>query len=324
MAHAVNQSYELANWPELNDLLAETEQKMTDTHRRELCQALDGHANALSSLIQVPLLDERRFYSLDTLIESASNETSQQRIDPAAVRGVLFGSDGLVRRAGGSRTLYLMEDIEVAYIVQRSSGVEIGPIITSGRNRLMAIQIMLKAAAPAANLGDIKLRCTTLHLTDRDSVERRIVLANMGSRTMSHAEARERRAGGKGLVVSSRAALIDSLLTVESNKAYPAAFGALVKLYAIENNLNGLTLDQYAATGVTTYNTLLKSNRDLNKRVDADTDFLVKMADADCGHLAAALPEVNASRERGAKSGKLAKVLVRKVADTFSLAVAAS
>jgi hypothetical protein len=323
MAHAVNQSYELANWPELNELLDEAEQKMTETQRRELCQALDSHTGGVSSTIQVPLLDDRRFYSLDTLIESVANETSQQRIDPAAVRGILFGTDGLIRRAGGGRTPYLMEDIEVAYIVKPSAGIEIGPIITSGRNRLMAIQVLLRAATRVASLNNVKLRCTTLHLPDRDSVERRIVLANMGSRTMSQAEARERRAGGKGLVVSSRTALIDSLLGVESNRAYPAAFGALVKLYAIENNLNGLTLDQYAAAGVTTYNTLLKSNRDLNKRVDADTDFLVKMADAACGHIAAALPAVNANRERGAKSGKLAKVLVRKVAEAFQLSVIA-
>lgn len=324
MAHSVNQTYDLANWPELNALLQRATETMGDSQRRELVGALDGRNGAsFSSYVQVGTTDERRFYTLGDLFQSSVNETSQQRIDPKAVEGVLFGPDGLIRCAGGGRAEHLMEDIEVAYIVRLSQGIEIGPIITSGRNRLMALQILIKAAAKEAVLDHVRLRCTTIHLPDRDSVERRIVAANMGSRTMAQAEVRERRAGGSGLNVSSRQALEASLIEAKSNKVYPAAFGALLKLCAIEQNLNGLTPDQYAAAGVTVYNSLLKANKGLNKTIDESTGELVKMADCACAHIPTALPQVEANKSRGSKSGKLAKILVRRVAEQFSLAVAA-
>ena len=44
------------------------------------------------------------------------HEVVQQQIDPEAVGRILFGPDGLVRKAGGGRSPYLMEDIEVAFI----------------------------------------------------------------------------------------------------------------------------------------------------------------------------------------------------------------
>lgn len=322
MVHSVNQTYDLANWPEIAPLLARATELMGENHRREIIAALDGRNGAtFSGYLQVPTADERRSYTLRELLDSSANETSQQRIDTKAVEGVLFGADGLIRRAGGGRAPHLMEDIEVAYIVQPSRGLEIGPIITSGRNRVLSIQILLKTAAPQALIDNVRIRCATIMLPDRDAVERRIVSANMGSRTMAQAEVRERRAGGSGLNVSSRQALEASLLEATSNKVYPAAFGALVKLCALDQNLNGLTPDQYAATGVTVFNSLVKANKGLNKTVDGNTEMLVKMADCACAHIAAALPEVHANNSRGSKSGKLAKILVRRVADQFNLAV---
>jgi hypothetical protein len=322
MAHSSNQSYDLANWPELLPLLERATEQMGDNHRRDLVGALDGRNGAtLSGYLQVPTTDDRRSYTFGELCKSSVNETSQQRIDPKAVEGILFGADGLIRRAGGGRAPHLMEDIEVAYIVKPSLGVEIGPIITSGRNRLMGLQILVKAAAAEALIENARIRCTTIHLPDRDSVERRIVAANMGSRTMAQAEVRERRAGGSGLNVSSRAALEASLREAKSNRVYPAAFGAMLKLCAIEQNHNGLTPDQYAAAGVTVYNSLLKANKTLNKTIDGNTPQLVKMADCACAHIAMALPQVAANNSRGSKSGKLAKLLVRRVAEQFNLAV---
>lgn len=324
MTITTNRAYDLANWPELSGEIAEATEKMGDTHRRLLIQALDGlGGSTFSGLLQVPTGDQRRQFTLRELLDSAQHETSQQRIMPSAVHNILFGADGLIRRSGGGRAEHLMEDIEVAYIVQASRGIEIGPIITSGRNRLMAIQILLKAAAPECVIDHIKIRCSTIHLPDRDAVERRIVSANMGSRSMAAAEIRERRAGGKGLNVSSRQALIDSLSNASSNRVYAPAFGAIVKLCAIEKNLNGLTLDQYAASGVSTYNALAKANKDLTKRIDNDTDLLVRLADTACESIEAALPEVHANRSRGAKAHKLAKILTRKVAERHQLSVIA-
>jgi hypothetical protein len=324
LTSATNRSYDLANWPELASVSEEASNKITDTRARQIVNALDGHGGAtVSGFLQVPTNDQRRFFTIQELIDSAINETSQQRIMVPAVHNVLFGPDGLIRRAGGGHADHLMEDIEVAYIVQPSKGVEIGPIITSGRNRLMALQIFLKAAAPAASIGHVQIRCSTINLPSRDAVERRIVSANMGSRSMAQAEIRERRAGGKGLNVSSREALIQSLSNATSNKVYPTAFGALLRQCAVEKDLPLLDTDQYAASGVSVYNALLKSNKDLNKRVDDDTDLLVKLADCACEHIPAALPEVEANRARGAKAHKLAKILTRKVAERYQLSVIA-
>lgn len=304
--------------------MEEATYKITDTHARQIVNALDGvGGSTVSGFMQVTTNDQRRMFTIQELIDSANNETSQQRIMQSAVHDILFGPDGLVRRAGGGRADHLMEDIEVAYIIQPSKGVEIGPIITSGRNRLMALQIVLKAAAPAAAIGHVQIRCSTINLPDRDSVERRIVSANMGSRSMAQAEIRERRAGGKGLNASSREALIQSLSSATSNKVYAPAFGALVRQCAVEKNLPLLSVDQYAASGVSVYNSLLKANKDLNKRVDHDTELLVKLADCACDHIQAALPEVEANRSRGATSHKLAKILTRKVADRYQLSVSA-
>ena len=319
MTTAINRSYNLSNWPELSHLLERASSKMCEGQRSSIRAAVAD--NTFSQLFQVKTGDQRRMFSVDELCDSSSNETSQQRIDPKAVSDILFGADGLISCSNSKRNQRLMEDIEVAFIVDNLNGIEIGPIITSGRNRLIALQILLKAAAPNALLKNLSIRCTTLHLGDRGQVESRIVSANMGSRKMAAAENRERFAGKQGLNTSSREALIESLATVESKKVFPAAFGALVKLCAIERGLNGLTIDQYAASGVTTYNSLDKANKGLSNRIDQDTNLLVQLADCACNSLQQALPEVLASTSRGAKSHKMAKILVRRVAEKFELSV---
>jgi hypothetical protein len=324
MTTAINRSYDLANWSELSSKLEKATEKMTDTQRRLIINALDNvGGTTVSGLIQVPTNDTRRMYTFQELFDSVKNELGQQRIMDSAVDDILFGTDGLIFRAGGGRADHLMEDIEVAYIEKPSKGITVGPIITSGRNRLMALQILLKSASPEALINQVKIRCSTISLPDRDSVERRIVAANMGSRSMAQAEIRERKAGGKGLNTSSREALIESLEGASSNKVYAPAFGALVRLCATTKNLPLLSVDQFAASGVSVYNALVKANKDLNSRVDTDTDLLVKLADCACENIQAALPEVEANRARGAKSHKLARILTRKVAERYQLSVIA-
>jgi hypothetical protein len=319
MTTAINRSYDLANWPEVSSVLERATTKMCEQQRSSIKAALTD--NTFSNLFQVQTGDQRRMFSVADLCASASNETSQQRIDSKAVSDVLFGANGLISGSNAKRNQRLMEDIEVAFIIDVVNGIEIGPIITSGRNRLISLQILLKAAAPNASLQHVNIRCSTIHLTDRSQVESRIVSANMGSRKMALAENRERFAGGQGLNTSSRDALIASLPIVANKKVYPAAFGALVKLCAIERGLNGLTIDQYAASGVTTFNALNKANKGLSNRIDEDTTFLVQLADSACNSLQQALPEVMASTSRGAKSHKMAKILVRRVAEQHQLSV---
>ena len=85
-----------------------------------------------------------RTFTLGELADSAENEVVGQAVDPKAVNEILFGRYGLIKKTGGGRTDRLMEDIEVAYIKDFALGTTIGPIITSGRHRTLALQIMLE------------------------------------------------------------------------------------------------------------------------------------------------------------------------------------
>ena len=319
MTTSTNRSYDLANWGETQSLLEKAESKMCEQQRIRVQQAMGN--DTFSGIFQQQTNDQRRFFTIAELCDSAANETSLQRIDLKAISNILFGSDGLISRSNSRYDQRLMEDIEVGFIRDVVNGIDIGPIITSGRNRLLALQVFMKAAAPSGLTGVVKVRCTSMNFSNRQQVEARIVSANNGSRDMAAAENRERRGGAHGLDTSSRAAIVDSLPLVNNKKAYPPAFGALLKICALERGLEGLTIDQYSATGTTVFNSLLKANKPLGQRIDKDTSLLVQMADHACANLENALPEVLANRERGAKSHKMAKILVRRVAEKFELNV---
>jgi hypothetical protein len=322
MANATNVPYLLDNFPELEPIRAKAAELFPDKLKRQVIKALQGNDHAFSNEFQIDSADEQRTYTLEELINSYENETDLQRIALKSVEEILFGPNGLIRRRGGGAPAPLMEDIEIGFVDDRVNPV-IGPVITSGRNRLLAIQVFITAAVPGARIDTIRIRCSTKKFKSRDDMARRIIQANTEARTMGRAEARERRAGAKGLNTSSRVSLIESLPSITKIDDLATAFGGFIKLCAIEQGLNGLTLDQYSAAGVTAYGHLRKANKDLSKRISDDTDQLVKMADTACSALPGLVVQAMADKSRGPKNSKLARLLATEVARRHQLLIQA-
>jgi hypothetical protein len=322
MTNATNVPYLLENFPELEPIRAKAAEVFPDKLKRQVIKALQGNDHAFSNEFQVDTADQQRTYTLEELINSYENEMDLQRIAPKSVEEILFGPNGLIRRRGGGAPAPLMEDIEIGFVDDRVNPV-IGPVITSGRNRLLAIQVFITAAVPGARIDTIRIRCSTKKFKSRDDMARRIIQANTEARTMGRAEARERRAGAKGLNTSSRTSLIESLPSITKIDDLATAFGGFIKLCAIEQSLNGLTLDQYSAAGVTAYGHLRKANKDLSKRISADTDELVKMADTACGALPGLVVQAMADKSRGPKNSKLARLLASEIAKRHHLLIQA-
>lgn len=322
MANAINVPYLLENFPELDPICAKAAELFPEKLQRQVVKALQGNDHAFSNEFQIDSADEQRTYTISELINSYENETDLQRIEPKSVEEILFGPNGLIRRRGGGAPAPLMEDIEIGFVDDRVNPV-IGPVITSGRNRLLAIQVFISAAVPGARIDTIRIRCSTKKFKSRDDMARRIIQANTEARNMGRAEARERRAGAKGLNTSSHASLIESLPTITKIDDLATAFGGFIKLCAIEQSLNGLTLDQYSAAGVTAYGHLRKANKDLSKRISDDTDQLVKMADTACAALPALVAQAIADKSRGPKNSKLARLLATEVARRHQLLIQA-
>lgn len=322
MANASNVPYLAENFSELAPVIAKANEVMPDKLRRQILKAIQGNDRTFSSEFQLDTRDEQRFYSFSELIHSYEHETDLQRIDAKSVENILFGPNGIIRRRGGGSPAPLMEDIEIGWVDDRVNPV-VGPIITSGRNRTVALQIMINAAAPGARIDDIKIRCITRKFKSRDDLVRRIVQANTEARNMSRAETRERKAGAKGLNMSSRQDLIDSLRHARKGEDMATALGGFIKLCAIEQNLNGLTLDQYSAAGVTAYGHLKKANKDLSKRIDENTTLLVEIADTACAALPSLVNQALADNSRGPKNSKLARLLAGVIAKRHSLLIQA-
>jgi hypothetical protein len=322
MANAANVPYRPENFADLEPIQAKAAELMPEKLKRAVFKAVQGGDHQFSNEFQIDSADEQRSYALQQLINSYENETDLQRIDPKSSESILFGPNGMIRRRGGGSPALLTEDIEVGYIDDRFNPI-IGPVITSGRNRLLALQIFIKAAAPGVRYDSIKIRCSTRNFKSRDELARRIVQANTESRNMNRAETRERRAGAKGLNTTSRAGLIDSLPNITKIDDLATAFGGFIKLCAIEQSLNGLTLDQYSAAGVTAYGHLRKANKGLNKRISDDTAVLVKMADSACAALPALVEQAMADKSRGPKNNKLARLLAAEIARRHQLLIQA-
>lgn len=317
---ALKIAYRLENFPELQPLLERARESMSARLKADITRAIDDGEDGFARAFQLdaPATEQQRTYAIGELADSYKNETDYQRLGSEHIEDILFGPIGLIKRSGGGSPMPLQRDILIGWIVVLSKNIEIGPVICGGRHRFMALQIMLKAACPEANIDRVRLRCVTRHFKTRDDMVRAI-FADQEGRKMGAAEKRERKA--TGLDLTSRGNLIASLTGI-SRKDYPTALGAFVKLSALEQSLNGLTLDQYAAAGVTAYNTLLKFNRGLNQQVaDSDGAKLIQFAEIASSVLPDVVPDVVADRRRGPKNTKLGRVLARKIAARCNLAV---
>lgn len=319
MATAKLVPYRIENFAELTPLLEKAQQAMSVKLKSDIIRAIDDGDDGFSRAFQLeaPSTERQRTYSIGELAESHRQEEHYQRLIPEQIEEVLFGRLGMIRRIGGGSPMRLQRDLLIGWIVRHSENVEIGPIIAGGRHRFMALQIMLLAAAPNANIDSLALRCMTRQFRTRDDLVR-AVFADQEGRVMTRAEKREREASG--LNMTSRDSLMASLPQLKRDD-YSTALGGFVKLCAIEENLDQLTLDQFAAAGVTAYNLLKKHNKGLNQRVyESNGKMLATFGEASCRSLTTLLSTVLADNSRGPKNSKLAKAIARTIAAQTGLA----
>lgn len=318
MSTAFNKPYRLENFPELIPVLEKVKEAMTQKLRNEIRRAVDGLEDDFSRAFQIskPATEVSRSYTIAELAESYVHETDAQRLFPELIEDILLGRHGMVRRRGGGSPMPLGRDPLIGFIYRRSENEEIGPIIAGGRHRFMALQIMLKAAVPEANIEKLTIRCQTCIFRNRDELVRAIFLDQEG-RTMSRAEKREREAGA--LQLTSIEDLRKSLAFVRRDD-YPTALGGYIRLCAIESGFDQMSLDQFAASGVTAFSLLKKSNKGLNQKVhETNGRLLADMGEAACNCLPTVLPTVMSDTSRSPKKSKLAKAIARQVAAKLDL-----
>ena len=258
-----------------------------------------------------------RLFTLGELAQSAEHEVTPQAVDPAAVEDILFGRYGLIRKTGGGRADRLMEDIEVAYIEDLKTNTTIGPIITAGRHRTLAVQIMLKAAGYEA-YEKFQIRCSVVFVNNQDQVQDRIISANTGSRDFSRAEIRERLGSSSGVTLSSCKSIESTILHANKTADFKAAFSTYVKLLSQELQLNNFTPAQYSESGNSLWNELEKLRPEggtFAKWVKADKEgrFLSVMNSVR-NTLPVAANQALHNPANGSKASKIAKALAPAVA----------
>ena len=331
MAHNanVNTSYALSNYEHiLGDVIAKAETEMNKPKggakdlKKQLLESIES--SNFIGVHQIRKPGEARQMTIGELCESYKHETVPQVIDPKAVEKILFGPDGLIRKSGGGRSPYLMEDIEVGFIYDAVNGTSIGPVITSGRNRTLAIQIMLRAAGMTeVAIMAVPVRVAVIQVKNAQELQRRIISANTGSRDFSRAEVRERMGATDGVQMIDRKAIEDSIWVAKNERAFKGALGAWLKDVSISTGLNTFTPAQYSDAGNSLWNRLAKSNRPEGKTfygyMKADTSRFIALAKAAEQALPAAVVMASSSKAAGPISTKLVNAMLPTVAQACGL-----
>ena len=325
----MNTSYELSNYEQLlAQVIAKAEAEMAKEKGGAAKLKADLHTSIRAGNFigahQVKKPEPGRQFSISELCDSYVHETTTQIIDASAVEKILFGPDGLIRRAGGGRAPYLMEDIEVGFIKDPIAGTAVGPVITSGRNRTIALQILLRAAGlPPTAIADLKVRVGVIEVATAEELQRRIISANTGARDFSSAEIRERLGTTGGLQLLDREAIKATIAVAGNEKAFKAAMGAWIKDAALSRGLNGLTPAQYSNAGNSLWNQLAKKNRPEGKTfyswVKSDLQRFIKIATVADDSLDYAVSTVLSQKTAGPLATKLANALIPVVANRCAL-----
>lgn len=259
MPSAIQSSYEISNHPELLPLIEEVRKKMRKDTRKNIIDCGQRGWSDFPSMFQISKAGEAQTLTIGQLCASAEHETISQALDIKAIRGILFGTNGLVHKTGGGAFPYLQEDIEVGFICDFMTGERTGPIVTSGRNRTLALQAFIMGAAEAINqngVNQVPVRVTVVNFKTAQELQARIISANMGSRDMSRAEARERMASASGLDLRDTKGIFESGPFLANEDAFRGALAAYIKLEAGEQSLGNLSPDQWSDCGTSLFNKL--------------------------------------------------------------------
>ena len=325
----MNTSYELSNYeqllaPIIDKAIAEMNKEKGGAAvlKRDLLASI--RANNFIGAHQVRKPEPGRQMTIAELCDSFKHETTTQLIDPSAVEKVLFGPHGLIRKAGGGRYPYLMDDIEIGYIKDPIAGTVIGPVITSGRNRTLALQIMLRAAGLTDSaIAMLAVRVGVIEVATAEELQSRIITANTGPRDLPRSENRERMGSASGVMLLDRETIRNTISFGKNEATFKAAMGAWIKDAAVSAGLNGLAPAQYSDTGVAVCNGLNKANKPDGKTfyswIKADTTRFVQIARVVEEALPMAVASSHSNKAAGPLSSKLAKVLLPVIANRCNL-----
>jgi hypothetical protein len=321
-----NTSYEVKNYPELQPLIEKAKKHLESDKKfvEELGQSVFQNTFDINHQIKKDV--QARKITIGELCQSYKYETTTQQIDPKSVSDILFGSDGLIRKKGGGRFPYLMEDIEVADVKTGSFDFD-GPIISSGRNRVLALQILLLAAgASEEQVKNCELRVNSVKMSSHEELQRRIISANTGSRTFSRAEIREREGAKGGVIFLTKETIKESISLSKNQKAFSAALGAYLKLSAAEIGNDYLTAAQYSTAGTNLWNKLCKEFRPNNGTfyayVKSNVSRFCSILDQAESLLPFAIQKVKEDLSAGQKSVKLSRVLFDSISNTLRTQIA--
>tara|TARA_Y100001951_G_scaffold100902_1_gene104974 strand:- start:534 stop:1520 length:987 start_codon:yes stop_codon:yes gene_type:complete len=316
-----NTSYEIKNYPELQPLVEKAKDYLKTDKKfvEKLGDSLFNNTFDINHQIKKDV--KPRKIKIGELCDSYRYESTTQQIDPKSVSDILFGSDGLIRKKGGGRFPYLMEDIEVAEVKTGTFEVD-GPIISSGRNRVLALQILLQAAgANEEQVKNCELRVNLVKMNSHEELQRRIISANTGSRTFSRAEIREREGARGGVVLLTKEKIKNTIVNAKNQKAFSAALGAYLKLSAAEIGDSYLTSAQYSTAGTNLWNKLSKEFRPNNGTfyayVKSNIRHFCFIAEQAESLLPLAIKNVKEDLSAGQKSVKLSKALFEPIALTL-------
>lgn len=325
MNASIKIEYDPSNFPELEPILAKAKALMEKPKggAAALKSEIHKEISKTGSLVhefQVKKPDggsALREFTLGELAESAVNEVTAQSIDPNSVEDILFGRYGLIRKAGGGRSKYLMEDIEVAFIRDLIAGTQVGPIITSGRHREMSLILMLMAA-DIKGWREVKVRCSVIEVQNQDQVQERIISANIGSRDFSRAEIRERLGSTSGVLLSSCDSMKATIASANKADDFKAAFSCYVKMTGAKIEGSPFTATQFSDAGNSLWRQLELVRPEGGTflswiRKDKESRF-EKVMSAVEAELQAASMKAQYDPNAGTKSSKIAKALAPLVA----------
>jgi hypothetical protein len=326
LAASFHTSYDLANFQGiLAPVLEKAAEAVTDGLRSDFARFLEYSGDrVLMERFQLPLARgcQGAVYTIGELNDSYTHEVTAQVILPDSVEKILLGNDGLIKKSGGGRARYLLQDIQVGYIKdpQDSEAETIGPIVISGRNRLVALQAFLSVVCPRLDVRNVQLRCMAYSFTTRVALEDAIVAANSG-RDFPRSEKREKKATAGGLDLSSKSSIRNSLPGYSKQPPANAIVGAWIKMTASEQQLNTLTGPQLSDAGASLINRLAKdvkpSGMTLGAWFKQDGRRLIALCEALEPKLADGIKNAAADPAVGKLSTKLAMRLLPTALDAL-------
>ena len=300
----------------LESVLHEAEQRMTATHREEIRRGIQNDQNEFFiRKYQLPLAGcKGRVFTFAELSESWKYEQMAQVILPSSIREILLGKDGLIRRAGGGRSRFLLQDIQVGFITDiLSGGPPEGPVVLSGRNRFIAVQALLHIAAPDAEILNMNIRTQAVAFPSSDILCDAIGAANAG-RAFPRSEQRSKKAASIGIDLTSKQAMEASVKDLRVQPPAPAIVGAWLLLTAADQELNGMSGTQVSEAGASLVNKLAKTVRPggvtLGTFFKRDTGHLFSLCRALEPVLERSMLKAVADPAGGTLSGKLAAQLL--------------